>query len=114
MTSTSNVIPLHQPNSIRRARGQYVKQLMEDDGRSARYMAGNIGISNTAFSDRLKGKAPFLADELELIARVLKLDPIAFYRDYITAVETSEDDTKDYRAVVSSLAAARAKRKPAA
>lgn len=82
----SNVIPLHDPaHEQRRIRGAFVKECLDADGRSARYVAARVGISNTAFSDRLKGKAPFLADELELVAQVLKLDPIDFYRDYLTA-----------------------------
>lgn len=83
MTSIATVVPLHEPgHQLRRARGEFVKSLFEADGRSARYVAGRIGISNSALSDRLKGKAPFLADELELIAVVLKVDPVDFYRDY--------------------------------
>lgn len=84
------VTPLHGAgNEQRRIRGAFVKQMMDNDSRSARYMAAHVGISNTAFSDRLKGKAPFLADELEDIARTLKLDPIEFYRDYINAAENT-------------------------
>lgn len=82
----SNVIPLHDPaHEQRRIRGAFVKECLDADGRSARYVAARVGISNTAFSDRLKGKAPFLADELELVAQVLKIDPIDFYRDYLAS-----------------------------
>jgi hypothetical protein len=70
---------------IRRSRAAFVKSLMDDDGRSARYVAGRVGISHTALSDRLKGKAPFLADELELIAGVLKISPVDFYAAYLAA-----------------------------
>lgn len=86
MSTNAVVTPIRGEVSQQRlARGAFVKHMMEHDSRSARYMASHIGISNTAFSDRLKGKAPFLADELEQIARVLKLDPIEFYRAYLVA-----------------------------
>lgn len=88
MSTSAVITELHQPErAIRRTRGAYVKAHMDADHRSARYVANQVGISNTALSDRLKGKAPFLADELEAIARTLKLDPIDFYRGYINATE---------------------------
>lgn len=84
----TNVTPLHEPaRDQRRARGHYVKSLLDADGRSARYVAGRIGISNSAMSDRLKGKAPFLADELEEIAAVIHVRPLEFYAGYIAAGE---------------------------
>ena len=86
MSSQSNITPLRDAErDTRRARGQYVDQMIKADGRSARYVAIHTGINPTSMGDRLKGKAPFLADELERIAVVLKLDPIDFYRHYIAA-----------------------------
>lgn len=91
----SHIGPAHLENAVKRERGAFVKQLMDDDGRSARYMAAQIGISNSAVSDRLKGKAPFLADELEQISRVLRLNPVDFYRYYIS-IGTDEDPRSHY------------------
>lgn len=85
MSTNSNVIAFPKGDPIRRARGAFVKSLIDGDGRSIRFMAAQIGISHTALGDRMKGKAPFLADELEGIARVLKIDPVDFYSRYISA-----------------------------
>lgn len=85
MTSQSNVTPiLDDAQRIRRARGAFVKSLIDAEDRSARYIATRIGISPTSMSERLRGKAPFLADELEGIARALKMDPADFYSQYIS------------------------------
>lgn len=84
MSTNANVVPIADTaRMLRRARGEFVKDLLDEDGRSARYVATRIGLSPTSMSERLRGKAPFLADELEGIALVLKLDPIEFYRSYI-------------------------------
>lgn len=89
---------MHEPGHLSRiARGAFVKHMMEHDGRSARFMASRIGISHTAFGDRLRGKAPFLADELEEIAYVFKMDPIEFYRDYIAAGTKNGPHTHEAR-----------------
>lgn len=89
MTSQGNVTPLVDPGRLlRRARGQFVKNLFDEDGRSARYVAGQIGLNPTSMSDRLRGQAPFLADELESIARVLKMNPVDFYAQYISVGPT--------------------------
>lgn len=103
MSTHSNVIALPQHHAVRQVRGAFVKQLMDEDGRSARYMAAHVGISNTAFSDRLKGKAPFLADELETIASVLKINPVEFYNRYIHATDHPEQDS-DRRTLVPKVA----------
>ena len=66
----------------RAARAAYVKKLVDDDDRSARWLATKVGISNSAMSERLRGTLPFLADELELIAAALKIDAGEFYRGY--------------------------------
>lgn len=85
MNAQSNVTPIADPAHIlRRARGAYVKQLLDDDDRSMRYVASRIGISPTSMADRCKGKVPFLADELEEIASVLKMDAVKFYAEYIS------------------------------
>ena len=85
MNSQSNVTQIADAAHIlRRARGQFVKTLIEEDGRSARYIALKIGVSPSSMGERLRGKAPFLADELESIARSLKLTPGDFYSRYIS------------------------------
>ena len=89
MSAQAQVIPIHETGSeVRRARAAFVKARLDEDGRSARFVSSRVGISNTAFSDRLKGKAAFLADELELIAAVLKIDPVKFYAEYISVGPT--------------------------
>lgn len=61
-----------------------MKSLIDQEERSARFVAIRIGLNPTSMGERLKGKSPFLADELEAIARVLRIDPIEFYAKYIS------------------------------
>ncbi|MBG9885727.1 hypothetical protein ABE10_03815 [Bacillus toyonensis] len=69
---------------LRRARGEFVKSVIIDEHeRSARFVAVRMGLSPSSMSERLAGKSPFLADELEGIARVLRIDPVEFYSRYI-------------------------------
>ena len=82
----TNVIPMQKDHAreLRRMRGEFIRALIEDDDRSARYVAIQIGLNPTSMGERLKGKSPFLADELEGVARALKLDPVKLYADYIS------------------------------
>lgn len=86
MSTNAVIAQFHDPaRALRKARGAFVKHVMERDGRSARYVATQIGLNPSSMSERLRGKSPFLADELEGIARVMKFDPVEFYRAYIQA-----------------------------
>ena len=105
--TNSNVIQLEDPErSRRRARGEFIKNLIDREDRSVRYVAIKAGISPTSMGDRVKGKAPFLLDELEMIAAVLRLDPVELYKDYIAVgsdgfePSTSSVKSRDFDAVV--------------
>lgn len=83
MNAQSNVIPFEDPNrSLRRARGAFVKSEIDAQDRSVRYVALKAGINPTSMGERVKGQAPFLADELEAIAEALRVDPDDFYKRY--------------------------------
>ncbi|MEV4959012.1 helix-turn-helix domain-containing protein, partial [Microbacterium sp. LMB2-1.2] len=95
MSMQSNVIPFtDDARLLRQARGAFVKSLIDQEERSARFVAVRIGLSASSMGERLKGKSPFLADELENIARVLRLDPVAFYAQYI-AVTTQNSPASE-------------------
>ena len=84
MSSQTNVTPIaDDARLLRRARGAFVKNLIDQEERSARFVAIRIGLNPTSMGERLKGKSPFLADELEAIARVLRVDPVDFYSQYV-------------------------------
>ena len=85
MSIQSNVIQLKKDDKrdLRRARGRFIDAQIKADGRTGRYVAIQIGLNPSSMSERLRGKSPFLADELEGIARVLKVDPVEFYGQYI-------------------------------
>lgn len=92
--TNSNVIQFEDPErSRRRARGEFIKDLIDREDRSVRYVAIKAGISPTSMGDRVKGKAPFLLDELESIAAVLRLDPVELYKDYIAVGSVGLDPT---------------------
>jgi transcriptional regulator with XRE-family HTH domain len=85
MSLQSNVTPfVDEARLLRSARGAFVKSLIDQEERSARFVAVRIGLAPSSMSERLKGKSPFLADELEGIARVLRIDPVEFYGRYIS------------------------------
>ena len=86
--------------SIRRSRAIFVKAALEEDDRSARYVAQRIGISHSALGDRLNGKVAFTAEDIERIAIILKLKPVEFYADFLAAIgnEPEEPETSDYKA----------------
>ena len=113
MSTTAVITPIFdEARSLRRARGAFVKSRIEEDDRSARYVAGRIGINPSSMSERLRGKSPFLADELEGIALVLKIDPVEFYRDYIAVGPAGIEPTTStvisgHLAPVTSILAAR-------
>ncbi len=86
MNIQGNVTPIiTDERKLRRARGEFVKSVIVDEHeRSARFVAVRMGVSPSTMGERLNGKSPFLADELEGIAHVLKIDPVEFYRQYIS------------------------------
>jgi hypothetical protein len=85
MNAQSNVIAFEDPaRALRRARGAFVKSLIDAEDRSVRYVAQKAGINPTSMGERLKGQSPFLADELEAIAEVVRMDPDEFYKRYRT------------------------------
>ena len=102
----SNVIPFaDEAHMLRRARGAYVKSVIVDEHeRSARFVATRIGLSPSSMGERLKGKSPFLADELEGIARVLRIDPVDFYRHYIAVDAHWSPDGSNPRTLVPKVA----------
>jgi len=97
MGTSSNVIPFaDEARLLRRARGSFVKSvILDEEERSARFVATRIGLSPSSLSERLRGKSPFLADELESIARVLRIDPVEFYSRYIAV--TPQGDAPEER-----------------
>lgn len=80
----TNISHLPAPDARRQARADFVKNAIELEERSVRYVAIRAGISPASLGDRLKGRIAFTADDLEGIAHVLKRDPVEFYRDYIS------------------------------
>lgn len=81
----SNVTAIRALDPIRSARASFVKDAIDNDDRSVRYIAGRLGISATAMNDRVKGKVSFLAEDIEGIAHILKRDPVKFFADYLAA-----------------------------
>lgn len=82
MTNISHM-PVADP--IRQARAEFVDHAIDADGRSARYVAGKIGVSPSSLGQRLSGRVAFTAEDIERIAYVLKRDPVDFYREYLAA-----------------------------
>lgn len=88
----SNVTPIRTVDPVRRNRAEFVKQAIENDDRSIRYIAGRIALNHSSLADRLKGKVAFTAEDIEGIAHVLKRDPVDFYRAYLAAKDGPNGD----------------------
>ena len=85
MTAT-NVTRLRSTDTDPRAlRARFVHQLLKNERWSVRNASQTIGMTNSVLATRLNGTTPFLADELEAIAVLLKRDPVTFYADYLRA-----------------------------
>ena len=85
MTAT-NVTRLRSTDTDPRAlRARFVHQLLKNERWSVRNASQTIGMTNSVLATRLNGTTPFLADELEAIAGLLKRDPVTFYADYLRA-----------------------------
>ncbi|WP_194385152.1 helix-turn-helix domain-containing protein [Microbacterium luteum] len=69
----------------RAARAAYVHDSLKAERWSVRAAALAIGITNSVLATRMNGTTAFLADELESIARLLKVDPVQFYAGYLAA-----------------------------
>lgn len=72
-------------SDYRLARGAFVRDALKAERWSIRAAAMVIGMSNTALSDRCRARAPFLAEDIEAIAIILKRDPVEFYGAYLRA-----------------------------
>lgn len=81
----TNVTALPKLDPTRVARAAFVKNAIEADDRSIRYVAGRTGINPTSLGDRIRGHVAFTAEDIEAVAVVLKRDPVDFFRDYLAA-----------------------------
>lgn len=72
---------------VRAARAHFVAEAIDNDDRSHRWVAQQIGISHSALGERVKGRVSFTAEDIEGIARILKRDPVEFYGEYLAAAE---------------------------
>ncbi len=79
-------------DDTRASRAAFVRDSLKSERWSIRHAASELGMSHTALSTRVRGATPFLADELEAIARfLLKRDPIEFYAEYLAAGQPPAD-----------------------
>lgn len=83
MTSIAHIETASAKRDLRVARGSFIRQLIESEDRSVRYVAKKIGISPTTLAERLAGKNSFLADEIEALAPVLGKTPVVLYSEYV-------------------------------
>lgn len=84
MTQVSNLTELRPSgDAVRVARAKFVHGLLKSERWSVRAAAHAIGITNSVLATRMSGSTAFLADEIEAIAGLLKMDPVEFYGRYI-------------------------------
>lgn len=105
-----NVVQLRpEVDALRAARGSFVHTQMKAERWSIRQAALAIEASHSVLASRVKGETAFLAEELEAIAKILKTDPVDFYREYL-AVDPNRplsDYSTDHLATVTSIFADR-------
>jgi hypothetical protein len=86
MTSVANIHAASTKHAVRVARAEFVRELIESEERSVRYVALKIGLSPSTLSERLSGKNAFLADEIEAIAPIVRKTPTGLFSEYIAIV----------------------------
>ena len=83
-TSTNNVTDIRPEADVVRAdRASHIHGLLKSERWSIRQAALRLQMNNSVLASRMSGATPFLADELEGIARLLKRDPVEFYAEYL-------------------------------
>lgn len=83
MTNSNVSVLRPQVDSARAARAAHIHGLLKGERWSVRAAALAMGIGPSVFATRMNGSTAFLADELEMIARLLKRDPVEFYAEYL-------------------------------
>ena len=83
MKSVAHIGDASEKRSTRLARAAFIKDLIEAEDRSVRYVALKIGLSPTTLGERLSGKNAFLADEIEVIAPIVRRTPVGLYSEYV-------------------------------
>ena len=109
-TNISSIRPLG--DDVRVARAKFIHGLLSDERWSISKAALSLGMNKSVLASRMKGETAFLADELEGIAGLLRMDPVRLYADYLAVPRGFEPGaanqrTSDYKAVVSDLVAFR-------
>lgn len=84
-----------EEDTLRVARAKYMHGLLKAERWSIRAAALQIGMNHTVLSTRMNGSTAFLADEIESIAQLLKVDPVDLYRSYLTAGSTPTQPPTD-------------------
>ena len=79
--NVSNLRPLG--DEMRSARAAHIHGLIKSERWSIRQAALQIGMNHGVLASRMNGSTPFLADELESLARLLNRDPVEFYAEYL-------------------------------
>lgn len=93
MTNQATAVSLPtEEQRLREIRGAFVRHALSSERWSARKAAGELNMSHTALSDRFNGNVSFLAEDIADIARLLRRDPVDFYRDFLNASEMRMPD----------------------
>jgi transcriptional regulator with XRE-family HTH domain len=71
-----------RPRTLASLRGAFIRDLIHDYGLTGNVVADRAGISRSTFASRLRGATAFLADEIEMIAGPMRVDPDALYAAY--------------------------------
>ena len=95
-TTTRNIVHLRPEGDAARAtRAQFIHGLLKSERWSVRQAALAMGMTSSVLATRMNGSTPFLADELEKIAELLKRDPVKFYAEYLEVGRTGLEPVTD-------------------
>jgi len=83
MSNVTNLRP--DGDATRTMRAKHIHGLLSDERWSIRQASMRLGMNNSVLATRMSGATPFLADELEKLAVLLKRDPVEFYAEYLRA-----------------------------
>ena len=94
-TNISSIRPLG--DDVRVARAKFIHGLLSDERWSISKAALSLGMNKSVLASRMKGETAFLADELEGIAGLLRMDPVRLYADYLAAPRGFEPGAANQR-----------------
>lgn len=80
-----------RPATLAGYRGAFLRDLIDDYGMADGVVADRAGIKRSTMSSRLRGLTSFFAEEIEAIAKPLRLEPLELFAAYLSVTMDDPD-----------------------